>query len=79
MTQIEGRVVKLLVAAYDSGDVDSCIKRFRQTYPEAVIDAINDREVVGFCESCGRPFYEDDGRRHYQDSDGIRWCEDCAA
>lgn len=42
----------------------------------AVIDAVDDRNCIGRCESCGIPILE--GDQHTSDEEGVMLCQSCA-
>lgn len=37
------------------------------------LDAVNDVQVVGFCEVCERPILEGDA--YHSDQEGVMWCK----
>lgn len=49
------------------------VQEFRERHPAAHIDSIDDKSVVGFCESCDRPFF--DGDKYNYDDEGVVWCK----
>lgn len=64
----------LIEAHYPQRHVEAKVRSiaaFKKNHPGAYIDAIDDRIVIVFCESCGGPFYE--GDKYNKDEDGIAW------
>ncbi len=39
------------------------------------VNAIGDYEIIGLCESCGNPIFEDEP--YWHDEDGITWHKRC--
>jgi hypothetical protein len=42
-------------------------KRLADVPSGAMIHTVNDRNVIGICEACGWPVYEDTGYRSFED------------
>ena len=58
----------------------STLKEVRETWPGAVIHAIDDRAVIALCEACGEPIFEPeqgDHPTHVSDSDGYTFHAKC--
>lgn len=56
------------------GDYGS-VSDFRACHPQAVIQYIDDKAVMVFCEHCGEPLFEDD--KYQTDLDGVSLCQEC--
>ena len=67
---IEGNV--FVREEVEGTDVKECLSKLRARHPEISVNSIDDNEVVGFCESCGEPLFEDTPK--YTDSDGVFIC-----
>ena len=51
------------------------IEEFEKAHPKAQIKYINDREVCGLCEGCGKPVLDTDKYEVY--ADGVIVCANC--
>jgi hypothetical protein len=73
---IAGRMPSLpLEFVSGTTDLKRAVALFREKFPTAIIEAIDDREVVGTCEGCGLPVFVGDS--YLRDEDGVRWHAKC--
>lgn len=56
-----------------AGPLKKAIASFRRDYPGFTIDTIDDKWVIGWCEDCGCPLFEDSD--YHESEDGIMWCK----
>ena len=58
-------------------DLMDAVREFEGRHPGVRIEVIDDREVVGACEACDRPFFDGDDYVSYEE--GIFTCRgECA-
>lgn len=69
--QVEGRIHRTADVSIMAETREAAYVKFKETFPDYKVDAIDDRLVVGHCENTGKPIFE--GDKYSEDSDGVMW------